>query len=244
MGELTDADMKASKHNPMARQAALGAGTLGLLLCLAGPSVLRAQSAESLVPRKSDSGSGNGKVAEQYEPDPVDSRPSRSAGQDIVPYIASRAAVFSIRNRAVDPFGLSQDPNAKPIVKKIVQGVPVKRLTALPPTPLKDIVKLIRVTTIMPGEKKFLVGVREFSESDQFPLLFDGKRMNMKVLEVSSRSILFQNLDNGDTASLETDMLPPGMIAGGDRMQPPGLVSPLANLPLELGSGNSPETKN
>ena len=132
----------------------------------------------------------------------------------------------------------------KPIVRKIDSNLPTKRQTALPPTPLKEIIKLIRVTTIMPGEKKFMVGVRTFSESDEFPLLFQDKRMNMKVVEVSPRSILFKNLDNGDTASLETDMLPPGMVAGVDKMQPPGLISPMANLPLVLSPGNEPDSNN
>ena len=68
--------------------------------------------------------------------------------------------------------------------------------------------------------------------------------MNMKVVEVSSRSILFQNLDNGDKASLETEMLPPGMMAGGDKMQPPGLISPLDNVALEVGTSNSLDANN
>ncbi|QTN33782.1 hypothetical protein HZ994_16165 [Akkermansiaceae bacterium] len=234
----------SKKHDRNNRQhAMLGAALLMLSVPLAPH--LHAQSADVFIRENNASGSdGSDPSANNVPAEPVDERPSRFAGEDITKYTASRAAVFSMRNRTTDPFGLNQDPNVKPPERKLADNKPVKRQAALPPTPLKEIVKLIRVTTIMPGEKKFLVGVRTFSESEQFPLLFNGKRMNMKVLEVSTRSILFQNLDNGDTASLETAMLPPGMIAGGGSIQPPGLVQSLANSPLELGFSNHPEAEN
>ncbi|MDE0835580.1 MAG: hypothetical protein OSA84_04430 [Akkermansiaceae bacterium] len=234
--------MKRQNDNPFRQIAALMSGASALLLSLALASQVHAQSADIFTQGQAESAVGSSK--EQKEPEPVDERPSRFAGADIESYTESRAAVFSMRNRKTDPFGLNQDPSVKPGVKKIASKLPVKRQLALPPTPLGDIVKLIRVTTIMPGEKKFLVGVRSFSEVDEFPLIFRGKRMNMKVVEVSSRRILFQNLDNGDKASLETEMLPPGMMAGGDNMQPPGLVSPLDNVPLELGSDKSLDANN
>ena len=156
-------------------------------------------------------------------------------------YTASRAAIFSMRDRATDPFGLNQDPDIKPVVKKSTPTSPARRQAALPPAPLSEIVKLIRVTTIMPGEKKFLVGMRSFSESDEFSLIFQGKRMNLKVVEVSAANILFRNLENGETASLQTRMLPPGMVPGDDKLQPPGMVSPLDDIPLELDSGSDPQ---
>jgi len=232
--------MKPEDHTPPATLAAHAAGAV--LLCLMLTASLSAQSAESLI---SSTAPKSGESAEEEaKPDPVTDIPSRFAGNDIVPYTASRVAVFSMRNRVTDPFGLNQDPNVKPVIRKIASSGPIKRQAALPPTPLSDIVKLIRVTTIMPSEKKFLVGVRSFSESDEFPLVFQGKRMNMKIVEVSSRTILFRNLDNGETASLETEMLPPGMIAGAGRLRPPGVVTTLEEAPLELGSDPAEEANN
>lgn len=185
------------------------------------------------------------KKEELPEPQPVDAVPSRFAGQDLEVYILKRAAIFSMRDRETDPFGLYQDPDAKPVERKIVSKAPARRRAALPPTPLADIVKLIRVTTIMPGEKQFLVGVRSFEESDEFPLVFQGKTMRMKVVEVSARRIVFRDLDKGENATLETEMLPPGMIAGGDKLQPPGMVSPTDELPLQIESqGGIPNPNN
>ncbi|MFD2257784.1 hypothetical protein ACFSSA_13970 [Luteolibacter algae] len=176
-------------------------------------------------------------------PGPVDTQPSRFAGQDVDPYIRARAAVFSMRNRATDPFGLFQDPNSAPKINKMA-NLPQRRPSALPPTPLADIIKMIRVTTIMPGEKKFLVGTRSFKEDEEFPLRFQGSEMRMKVMEVTTQKIVFRNLDTGETAALETEMLPPGMVAGGDKMQPPGMVSPVENMPLDLGVDQSFNPRN
>lgn len=180
---------------------------------------------------------------EESAPVPVDDTPSRFAGKDIDSYTQAREAVFSMGGRETDPFGLNQDPSVKPPEKSAPTRLPTKRLAALPPTPLSDIVKLIRVTTIMPGDRKFLVGTREFSESDEFPLVFRGKRMRMKVTEVSAARIVFRNLENGETAALETGILPPGMVAGAESIQPEGMASSAEEIPLELGSPN-PEFQN
>lgn len=195
------------------------------------------QSAEAVAPSPKEGGKDVKKNVPA--PKPVDELPSRFAGKDIGAYALARAAVFSMSQRETDPFGLNQDPSVKPVVKRVSNQLPQKRLAALPPTPLADIVRLIRVTTIMPREKKFLVGVREFSEFDEFPLVYQSKRIRMKITEVSATRIVFTNLDNGETATLETGMLPPGMVVGKEALQPAGMVSPVDDLPLDLGSPNA-----
>lgn len=208
-----------------------------IMLCLSWVMMSHSsfgQSAEVLVP--SLKGAGTAEKKKTPAPEPVDNKPSRFAGNDISNYTLARAAVFSMSHRETDPFGLNQDPNVKPPERKVSDQTVIKRTTALPPTPLSEIVSLIRVTTIMPGEKKFLVGVRTFSEGEEFSLQFRDKRMRMKVTQVSAKKIIFTNLDNGETATLETGMLPPGMIAGKGTMRPAGMVSPVDDLPLDLGS--------
>ncbi len=238
--------MKNSYAKPTASNSPLKLGVVSACLWAALNVSAYSQSAEIFEAEKRPAAGET--VAKSSKdtpaPGPVDTQPSRFAGQDIEPYIAARAAVFSMRNRPTDSFGLFQDPNAKPVIRQMVSNVPTKRQSALPPTPLSDIIKLIRVTTIMPGEKKFLVGTRSFSEGAEFPMDFQGKRMNMKVLEVNSRKILFLNMDNGERATLETEMLPPGMIVGVDKMKPPGLVNAEANLPLNLEPGLGPDSGN
>ncbi|MFK7851105.1 MAG: hypothetical protein AB8D78_09020 [Akkermansiaceae bacterium] len=179
------------------------------------------------------------KMLDLPDPKPIEPDPSRFTGKKIEPYVLERAAVFSMRNRAEDPFMLTQDTTVKPQEKKIAPRKPRNRRAALPPTPLAEIVSLIRVTTIMPSEKKFLVGMRSFKESDEFSLKYKGKTMQMKVMEVTARKIIFQDLAKKESATLEMKMLPPGMIAGGDKIQPPGLVSQDSTLPLLLGGGDT-----
>lgn len=201
------------------------------------PGTSRGQSAQALSP--SMKRGENAKKKETPAPKPVDNKPSRFAGDDISPYTLSRSAVFSMSQRETDPFGLNQDPSAKPAEKTISNQPVQKRLAALPPTPLSEIVKLIRVTTIMPGEKKFLVDVREFSEGEGFSLNFQGKHLRMKVTEVLAKRITFMNLDTGDTAAIETGILPSGMIEKKETTLPPGMVSSVDDAPLDLSSPNA-----
>ncbi len=226
--------------------AVLKPGIVAVCLLLMAQSLTFSQSAESFEepPTNDSTAEGATPTKKTPPPGPVDFQPSRFAGQDIEPYTAARAAVFSMRNRATDPFGLPQDPNAKPIIRKIASNLPSKRQAALPPTPLSDIVKLIRVTTIMPSEKKFLVGVRSISQGEEFPLDYRGKKLPIKVLEVSSTRILFINTESKEQAALEIGLLPPGMIAGGKHMTPPGMVTPTENSPLMLESDSSFESNN
>lgn len=203
------------------------------------PATTYGQSAEIFALGKNSKSSDDSEATDDLpEAAPVDSKPSRFAGEDMEAYIRARAAIFSMRNRATGPFGLSQDPNVPPVVKNIVSNMP-KRQAALPPTPLSEIVKLIPVTTIMPSEKKFLVGVRTFSEGDEFPLKFRDKMLRVKIMEVSAKQIIFKNMESGETGALQTDVLPPGMVAGGGNSRPAGMISTNEDTPLDLGSGGS-----
>ncbi len=230
--------LKKTGTRPFASIPVVAKGGL-LLFGMCG--LLFAQSADIFEPKppSTEAEQAAGSKKDLPPPGPVDSQPSRFAGKDIEPYVAARAAVFSMRNRPTDPFGLYQDPNIKPVVKQVAASLPSKRQAALPPTPLADVVKLIRVTTIMPGEKKFLIGPRTFKEGDEFPLVFRGKTMKMKVITVTANRILFRDLGKNEDAALETGILPPGMVPGGTDMTPPGMVSPEENAPLRLESGTS-----
>lgn len=165
---------------------------------------------------------------------PVDDLPSRFAGQDLDTYIAPRAAMFSMKDREIGPFGLYQNPDKKLERKITAAARPSGKATVLPSTPLIEIIDRIAVTTIMPGEKKFLVESRTFSEGDEFPLVYRGKRLLIKVVKVTGRQIHFRNQQNGDTAVFELKMLPPGMVSGTSNSRPPGVVEDGKNAPLNL----------
>lgn len=175
---------------------------------------------------------------------PVSITQSRFVGpQELDSYVAALSAIFLMRDRENDPFGYLQDPNAKPVVKASASPV-ARRVTQMQATPFSDIVGLIVVTTVMPGEKSFLVGTRSFKQGEQVPLTFRGKPIRVQITEVSSRQIGFRNLDTGESAARKLDMLPVGMTPGLRGITAPGMVADRPNAPLELESGDAEPISN
>lgn len=208
-----------------------------LVLILAPPAF--AQSAANFgTPSNSNAPAGRTSQPPSKEAGPVSATPSRFVGtSEMEPYLESLSSVFLIRGRARDPFGQAQDPDAKPVVKASV-APSVHRAAPILATPFSDIVRLLVVTTIMPGEKRFLVGTRSIKQGDQLPLTLRGKQIRVQVTEVTSRQIGFRNLDTGEVASRKLDMLPVGMIAGHQGITAPGMILDRPNAPIELDSGN------
>jgi hypothetical protein len=170
---------------------------------------------------------------------PVSTVPSRQVGiSELEPYLESISSAFLSKNREFDPFGQAQDPDAKPVVKAPAPGT-LKRIAPVLATPFPEIIQKIVVTTIMPGEKRFLVGTRSIKEGDQIPLSFRGKQIRVQVTEVTSRQIAFKNLDNGELASRKLDMLPVGMTPGLRGITAPGMTLDRPNAPIELETGDS-----
>jgi hypothetical protein len=164
--------------------------------------------------------------------------PSRFVGPaELGSYVAAMGAMFSMKSRETDPFGQAQDPDAKPVIKMVAKTT--QRTPQLQATPFADIVRLIVITTIMPKEKRFLVGTRSFAEGDRIPLTFRGKQIQIEVTQVSSREISFRNLDTGETATRKLDLLPPGMTPGNRGITAPGMVPDRPNAPLELEAGDA-----
>ncbi len=170
---------------------------------------------------------------------PANTTPSRQIGPaELEAYVTSLASVFSSRERATDPFGQLQDPDAKPVIRTPIASA-TKRIAPVQATPFADIVQLITVTTIMPGEKRFLVGTRSIKQGDQIPLEFRGKKIPVQVTEVTSQRIGFKNLDNGETATRKLDMLPVGMTPGSRGISAPGMTLDQPNAPIELEAPES-----
>lgn len=164
--------------------------------------------------------------------------PSRSVEPDqLKAYVNSVSAVFSMRNRIADPFGLVQDPDAKPVIKPKL-ATTKRRYEPVKATPFSDIVKLIKVTTVMPGERSFLIGNRQINQGDQLPITFRGRNIRIEVAAVGSERITFRNLEDDETASLALNLLPAGMSAGADGINAPGMVPENSDTPINL-DGNA-----
>ena len=164
--------------------------------------------------------------------------PSRLvAPTELKAYIETLSSLLQIRGRATDPFAQAQDPNAPPVIKAPVAGM-IKRPAPVLATPFPELIRRITITTVMPGEKRFLVGTRSIKQGDQIPLTFRGKPIHVQVTEVSSRQIGFRNLDSGEITLRKLDIMPAGMTAGQHGAIAPGMVADRPNLPIELDTAS------
>ncbi|MEO7099677.1 MAG: hypothetical protein ABI162_09975 [Luteolibacter sp.] len=160
--------------------------------------------------------------------------PSRFVGPaELDAYVNSLASSLSMRSRATDPFGQTQDPNVKQAPKNPV-AKSSQRAPQLQATPFADIVRLLVVNTILPGQKRFLVGTRSFAQGEQIPLTYRGRQIKVQVVEVTSEHILFRNVETGETTALKMALLPPGVTHGIHGSTPPGMVADRPNAPIEL----------
>ena len=171
-------------------------------------------------------------------PGPVSLTPSRYVTpEDLESFVASMGAGLSIADRPTDPFGQYQDPNAKPVIRK-TNNTPKRATPVYKATPFSDVVSLIRVSTVMPAENKFLIGDREVLLGERIPVSFRGKDMSIEVVDVSSSEIRFRNIENGEAASLKLNLLPPGMTPGvGGVITAPGMVPKDRDATIRLDGG-------
>lgn len=171
--------------------------------------------------------------------------PSRFVGPDLKSYVEAIASQFAMRERTSDPFGQQQDPNARPVVKPI-DSKTIRRTTIEPSTSLSDIVARIEITTIMLKDKRFLVGSRSIGQGDILPLNFRNKPIRTQVTEISSKKIVFRNLDTGELGVRQLNILPSGMTQGTHSITASSMVhsNPSSALEIDPPPYHSTETIN
>lgn len=162
--------------------------------------------------------------------------PSRYAGADPTTYSAALAKRMAILSRANDPFGQPQDPDAKPVVKPTLAKATRRSFKAEPPAPLSEIVSQIKVTTVMPKTRRFLINDRALGVGDKIPIHYRNKQILTRVTEVSASRIVFKNTETDEIGILKLDMLPSGMTKGTASISAPGMSPTDPNAPLEVGS--------
>ena len=232
--------MRRSLCLPSARPCLLV--LLGFLLCSIAPAETPA-SLKTLPPKEPIPTRNPAESATPKEPEPTNATPSRFvAEENLASHVASISERFSMRGRATDPFGQFQDPDAKPIIKATVAKTSHRAAPVLA-TPFSDIIRLIKVTTVMPKEKRFLVGTRAIQQGDCIPLNYHGKTLRVEVAAVTSHQIEFRNLDNNETAALKLDLLPAGMTPGSRLLSAPGMTPDRPDSPIELESASLPNDK-
>lgn len=163
--------------------------------------------------------------------------PSRFVAEaDFDTYVKSLSGQLSMKDRATDPFGQQQDPNAK--VVKAKEHKPGTRPKPVQTTPFPEIISQIHVNTIMPREKKFLIGSRTYKQGGALSIIHRGKTILAQILAVSAKQIEFRHQETGETATLKLDALPVGMTPGNHGISAPGMTPALQDAPINLDVGN------
>lgn len=155
----------------------------------------------------------------------IKSQPSRFAVGNVASYTSAHIAGFYMNDKKMDVFGLFQDPNFRPVIKN-TPTTTRKGPTHIAAIPLTEIIKDIKVTTIMFKEKSFLVGDSIYKESEEFSLTtHEGRAKNLKVLKVDPGLIIIKDMDTNEEAPIKINALPPGMETGGEKLKPAGMSS-------------------
>jgi len=148
-------------------------------------------------------------------------------------YIEKLIEYLPMATQERDPFGAMQDPDAVPTIALdtiMPDTIVMPEFT----TPFEDVVRMINVSTIMPADKRFLIGTRSFGVNDVVTFNYRGQSIRARVEAVTSREIRFRNVDNEDVATRALEILPAGMSAGGDSRNIPGLIPTGPNVPIDL----------
>jgi hypothetical protein len=167
--------------------------------------------------------------------------PSRYIGEnDLAAYVNSVSAALAIRSRATDPFGQYQDPDARPVIRTPIAKT-TRRVAPVQTFPFSEIINRIKVNTVMPAEKKFLIGTRTFNQGERMNLTFRMKNIPVEIVSVSAGEIGFRNAETGENATLKMHLLPAGMTPGTGRIEAPGMVRERKGDPIDLDSATSSE---
>ncbi|NJM39205.1 MAG: hypothetical protein HC845_15885 [Akkermansiaceae bacterium] len=112
--------------------------------------------------------------------------PSRNVPADQMgSYIASVAETLLMKGQAIDPFGLTQDPQQA--------GPTEERVATDSRLPLADVIKLLPTNMMVnPKEQMFVMANRNVRLGDVLPFTVDGAMVKTQVTEITSQRITFK----------------------------------------------------
>lgn len=147
---------------------------------------------------------------------------------------------LSMSKRQSDPFGRSQDPDAEPDRVVLENNPGTTRLTKIQKVPLSQSLSNLKITTIIPGENRFLANGRSYQKGEEIAFKSRGKVFNVQVMSVSASKVTFRHTETGETAELAIKLLPPGMQPGTKLSDTPGLFRSQKDTPINLDSPGNP----
>ena len=130
-------------------------------------------------------------------------------------WIAEMRTSLPMARRALGPFGYSQTPGA--IVKK-VKTAPKRS------DEFSKAIQAFKITAVMPGDDKFVIGAREFKEGEVLPVVFQGKQLRINIVSVQLDYILFKDMNTGEQKKLNMTEMPAGLSRDNKITSVPGVT--------------------
>lgn len=117
--------------------------------------------------------------------------------------IEAQAKKLGVRQRNMDPFGLSTFPREDdaPVITEDVYR-------ATPKITLNQALQTLKVNGVNLPRKEFLIGGRRAAEGDVIELAFKGEVFLAQVIEVGATQLHFRDLQRDETGVLKHDILP------------------------------------
>jgi hypothetical protein len=117
--------------------------------------------------------------------------------------IEAQAKKLGVRQRNMDPFGLSTFPREDdaPVITEDVYR-------ATPKITLNQALQTLKINGVNLPRKEFLIGGRRAAEGDVIELAFKGEVFLAQVIEVGATQLHFRDLQRDETGVLKHDILP------------------------------------
>ncbi|MDI1314138.1 hypothetical protein [Prosthecobacter sp.] len=117
--------------------------------------------------------------------------------------IEAQAKKIGVRQRNLDPFGLSTFPREDdaPVITEDVYR-------ATPKITLNQALQTLKINGVNLLRKEFLIGGRRAAEGDVIELAFKGEVFQAQVLEVGATQLHFRDIQRDESGVLKHDILP------------------------------------
>jgi hypothetical protein len=154
----------------------------------------------------------------------ADTTPARLLGGDLSDHLTGLQSKLAINAKEIEvgPFGLYQKPGTKRAPLLLPRAKTPK--TEIVEIPFSTKIDALQVAAVMPAEKMFMVGPRALRVGQVIPLEVDNKTIKIRIESVGNSEIVFRNMEDNELAVKRLDLLPDGVLEGGDTITPDGVT--------------------
>ena len=139
---------------------------------------------------------------------------------------AKMVQTLKTRERSLDPFGLSMNPNVEASLE--IVGPELNEIEGLPKTSLQEALERLTITGVIPRRQAVIIGPRTLRAGEKFVIEKDTFVFNLQLAKVELKGITVIDLDSSESAFLPL-LIGPSLGKGGpafspEQFQPQGSV--------------------